>query len=141
MSNEQACPLITHYSSLITGKTMNRRIERVNALLVEEISDLLRREVKDPRVSAMVSVTNVDTSPDLRSAVVLVSIMGDEEEVQATMSALQHAAGFFRHEMAGRLRFRQVPQLTFRLDTSIAQGARILGLLKEIQDHGNENPE
>ncbi len=120
---------------------MNRRIERVNALLAEEIANLLRREVQDPRLGAMVSVTGVETSPDLRNATVLVSIMGDEEEVQHAMAALRHASGFLRHELGARLRLRHIPELAFTLDTSIAQGARILGLLKEIHDHGDENPE
>jgi len=117
---------------------MSRRIERVNALLAEEISDLLRREVQDPRLSTMVSVTSVDTSPDLRSALVLVSILGDEEEAARTMAALSHAAGFLRHEMGGRLRLKHIPVLTFRRDTSIEHGSRILELLKEIEHRRDE---
>lgn len=113
---------------------MNRRIERVNALLTEEIADLLRREIHDPRLSAMVSVTGVETSPDLRNATVSVSVMGTDEEVQHAMAALRHAAGFLRHELGTRLRLRYIPVLTFTLDTSIEKGARILRLLKEIED-------
>ncbi len=113
---------------------MSRRIERVNALLTEEIADLLRREIQDPRLSAMVSVTGVETSPDLHNATVNVSVMGSDEEVERAMAALRHAAGFLRHEMGGRLRLRHVPELTFKLDTSIEQGARVLRLLKEIEE-------
>lgn len=113
---------------------MSRRIERVNALLAEEIADLLRREVQDPRLSTMASITAVETSPDLHNATVNVSVMGSEEEVQQTMDALRHASGFLRHEIGTRLRLRHIPELTFKLDTSIEQGARVLRLLKEIED-------
>lgn len=116
---------------------MSRRIERVNALLTEEIADLLRREIQDPRLSAMVSITGVATSPDLHNATVSVSVMGNEEEVQQTMAALRHAAGFLRREMGTRVRLRHIPELTFNLDTSIEQGARVLRLLKEIEDQTN----
>ncbi len=112
---------------------MSRRIERVNELIKEEIAALLRRETQDPRLSALISVTGVDTSADLRNATVRVSIMGSEDEVQQAMAALRHAAGFLRREMAGSLRMRHVPELTFKLDTSIEEGARILALLREIE--------
>lgn len=102
--------------------------------MTEEIADLLRREIQDPRLSAMVSVIGVETSPDLRNAIVSVSVMDSEEEVQHAMAALRHASGFLRHELAARLRLRHIPELAFKLDTSIEQGARVLRLLKEIED-------
>lgn len=113
---------------------MSRRVERINALLQEEIAALLAREVQDPRLGTMVSVTGVDTSPDLRNATVRVSVLGDAEAARAALAALRHAAGFFRREMATRLRLRQVPELTFRLDKSIEEGARVLQLLREIEE-------
>lgn len=112
---------------------MSRRIERVNELLKEEIAALLRREIQDPRLTTLISVTGVDTSADLRNATVRVSIMGSDEEVQQAMTALRHAAGFLRRELAGTLRMKHVPELTFRLDTSIEEGAKILKLLREIE--------
>ncbi len=118
---------------------MSRRIERVNEQIKEEVAALLQRETQDPRLQGVViSITGVDTSPDLRNATVHVSILGSEEEVQQAMTALSHAAGFLRREMAGRLRLRYVPELTFRLDTSIQQGARVLELLREIQAEEEE---
>lgn len=120
---------------------MTRRIERVNALLVEEISDLIRRQIQDPRLATMVSVIAVDTSPDLRNATVSVSVLGTEEEAQQAVMALRHAAGFLRHELAERLRMKHIPELAFKLDTSIAQGARVLQLLKEIQDERDADSE
>ena len=112
---------------------MSRRMERVNEQIKEEVAALLQREIHDPRLQGLISITGVDTSPDLQNATVRVSIMGTDEEVQAAMSALRHAAGFFRREMASRLRLKHVPELTFKLDTSIEQGARVLELLREIQ--------
>jgi ribosome-binding factor A len=117
---------------------MSRRIERINALLREEIAVVLAREIQDPRLGAMVSVTGVDTSPDLRNATVKVSILGNKEESQEAMEALRHAAGYLRREMATRLKLRQVPELSFRLDRSIEEGARILDLLREIDSKDGE---
>jgi ribosome-binding factor A len=118
---------------------MNRRIERINALLREEIAVLLTREVKDPRLGTMVSITGVETSPDLRNATVKVSVLGSREETEEAMAGLRHAAGYLRREMAARLKLRQVPELSFRLDRSIEEGARVLELLREIDgDDGGE---
>ena len=115
---------------------MSRRLERVNELIKEEIASLLHREIQDPRLAAMISITGVETSQDLRNATVRVSIMGTDEEVQQAMAALRHAAGYLRHELASRLRLRHVPELSFKLDTSIEKGARVLELLREIERQG-----
>jgi len=115
------------------GSTMSRRIERVNQLIKEELASLLHREIRDPRLSAMISITDVETSPDLGNATVRVSILGSEEEVRQAMVALRRASGYLRREMASRLRLRKTPELTFKLDTSIEKGARVLELLREIE--------
>jgi ribosome-binding factor A len=112
---------------------MNRRMERVNEVIKEEVAVLLQRQVQDPRLATMVSVTGVETSPDLRNATVFVSVLGSEEEVQHAMAALHHASGYLRRELAGRIRIRQIPELSFRLDSSIGEGARVLELLREIR--------
>lgn len=111
----------------------SRRIERINELLRAEISELITREIKDPRLSGMISVTEVDTSPDLRVAKVYISILGSEEERRIAINALQKAAGFFRKELGGRLTLRRIPELSFRLDLSIERGDRIMRLLHEIE--------
>ncbi|MHB0869775.1 MAG: 30S ribosome-binding factor RbfA [Chloroflexota bacterium] len=113
---------------------MSRRIERVNEQIKEEIAGLVQREMQDPRLRGMISIIGVSTSPDLRNSVVRVSVLGSEEEVQQALAALQHAAGFLRREIAGRLRLKHAPELTFKLDTSIEQGARVMELLREIQE-------
>lgn len=112
---------------------MSRRIERVNELIKAEIAELLQREVSDPRLSSLVSILAVDTSPDLRNATVRVSILGSEEETEQSMAALRRAKGFLRHELAGRLVMRQVPLLSFKLDTSIAEGSKMLEMIKQIE--------
>ena len=108
-------------------------MERVNELLRAEISELIARNLKDPRIRGTISVTEVKTSPDLRHARVYVSILGSDEQRRESLAALQHAAGFFRHELGERLTLRRVPELDVRLDESIERGDRIMRLLKEIQ--------
>ncbi|MBI2886292.1 MAG: 30S ribosome-binding factor RbfA [Chloroflexi bacterium] len=111
---------------------MRRRLQRINAAFRQELSDLLLREVKDPRLTAMTSLTVVETSPDLRRARVYVSIMGNEEEKRSVLAGLRSATNFLRHELAERLKLRHVPELAFVLDESIERGARILSLIQEV---------
>jgi ribosome-binding factor A len=111
------------------------RQEKLGELIAVETSDLLRTRMKDPRIG-FASITHVEVSGDLRHAKIFVSVMGSEEEQNDTMKALKHAAGFLRHELAGRLVLRFMPELVFKLDTSIVQGARILELInKSEQEH------
>jgi ribosome-binding factor A len=115
---------------------MSRRTERINDLIRDELSDLLLREVNDPRLSGLISITHVDVSPDLNNARVFVSVMDDAERQKEAMTALNAAAAFFHRELKRRMQIRRVPFLTFRLDTSIEQGARILSLMEEVaSDH------
>ena len=107
------------------------RQEKLGELITAEVSDLLRTRVKDPRVG-FVSITHVELSGDYRHAKIFVSVMGNEEEQASTMKALKHATGFLRHELASRLTLRYMPEIVFKLDTSIEQGARILDLIREV---------
>ena len=111
---------------------MAHRIERVNNLIRQEISELLQRQVKDPRLGSFVAVTEVSTSPDLRYAKVFVSCMGSEEERKETLSGLVAAAGFFRNRLAKHLRLRRIPELSFHWDDSIERGAHLLQLIDEV---------
>lgn len=113
---------------------MTRRTERVNDLLREEISALLRRGMKDPRISGLVSITEVDVSPDLRSAKVFVSVMGSDEEKHATFQALDAAAHYFKRELHKRLTMRRTPELVFLPDDSLEHGAHILDLLNQARE-------
>lgn len=111
---------------------MRRRVQRLNVLLRQEISDLLQREVKDPRIEVMVSLTEVRLSADLRHARVFVSIMGSPEEKKTVLAGLRSATKFLRHELGDRLDMRQIPELTFVLDDSIERGARLLSIMHEV---------
>src|SRR5947207_13190866 len=104
------------------------RQERLGELIAAELSDLMRTRLKDPRVG-FASITHVEVSGDYRHAKIFVSVMGSEEEQVNTMKALKHATGFLRHELASRLTLRYMPEIVFKLDTSIDQGARIVALL------------
>ncbi len=116
------------------------RQEKLGELIAVELSDLLRTRMKDPRVG-FASITHVEVSGDLRHAKIFVSVMGSEEERVATMRALKHATGFLRHELAGRIVLRYMPELVFKLDNSIAEGARILELIHQIEQEEQQSVE
>jgi len=120
---------------------MAHRIERVNSVIRQELSELLQRQVKDPRLGNFVAVTDVSTSPDLRYAKVFVSRIGSEAEKQETLSVLAGASGFFRNELAKRLRFRHIPELSFQWDDSIERGDYLLQLINKVSsDSSTEQP-
>lgn len=112
---------------------MTRRTEKVNDLLRDEISSILLRDIKDPRLAHLVSITSVDVAPDLKYAKVFISVFGTDEEKEEVMAGLESASRFVRRELSNRLRLRHIPELSFRKDDSIERGSRILKLLKEIE--------
>jgi ribosome-binding factor A len=110
-----------------------RRVLQFNELLRQELSMLLIRRVRDPRLSS-VTITEVDVTTDLRIARIYVSVMDDEEETrQKVLHSLHGAAGFLRRELARRLDVRHTPELIFRLDESARYGQRIDELLAQIR--------
>ena len=111
---------------------MTHRIEQVNKLIRREISELLQRQVKDPRLGDFVAVTDVSTSADLRYATIFVSRIASEEEKQETLSVLAAAAGFLRNELARRLKLRRIPKLSFQWDDSIKRGDHLLQLIDQV---------
>jgi ribosome-binding factor A len=116
---------------------MTHRVERVNSLIRQELSELLQRQVKDPRLGDFLAVTEVITSPDLKYARVFVSRIGSEEEKQKTLSTLASASGFFRRELAKRLKMRHIPELSFEWDNSIEQGNHLLQLIDKVTPERN----
>ena len=110
-----------------------KRLDRVNQLIKEEISMVLQRELKDPRLG-FVTVSEVETANDLRLAKVFVSVLGDEAQWAASLAALKSARGFIRHWLRGHLDLRVTPELDFRPDRSMAHAARIQELLKQLGD-------
>ncbi len=115
---------------------MPRRVDRINGLLREELSHLIARQVKDPRISGVVSVTQVKTSADLRSARVYVSVMGDAATKRDTLQGIQSASSYLRRELRDRLALRYVPFMKFELDESMEDADHLL----RIMDQLNPNP-
>lgn len=111
---------------------MAHRIERVNNVIRQEISEMLRRQVKDPRLGGFITVTKVSTSPDLRYAKVYVSQISGESSRQDILSTLSTASGFFRKELTKSLRLRRIPELSFQWDDSIERGAHLLELIDRV---------
>jgi ribosome-binding factor A len=109
-----------------------KRIDRVSQVIREGISELLQRELKDPRLG-FVTVTEVEIAKDLRTAKVFVSVFGTEEEWHATLTALESAKGFIRNWLRQHLTLRIVPALSFRPDRSMAHAASIQSLLAELR--------
>ena len=110
---------------------MSERTRRVDHLLQEEISAIVQREVHDPRVG-FVTITSVETTPDLRHAMVYASVIGDEAQRKATMAALGRAMPFVRHNL-GVLRLRRIPELHLREDDSAQRGTRVMQLLEQVE--------
>jgi ribosome-binding factor A len=108
------------------------RPERLGEAIKEEVSDILRNELKDPRIG-FATVTAVEVSGDLRHAKIFVSVLGSPEEQKATFEALRRAQGFVRSELGRRIRLRHTPEIVFRRDDSIKHGARVLELLEEVK--------
>jgi ribosome-binding factor A len=111
----------------------NRRQLRINQLIRDEIGNLLRHETDDPLLGSLISVTDVQVTQDLQKAKVYVSTLDEGPEAAAIMQRLAKAARFFRRELAERLNLRHTPELEFIHDPSIARGARVLQLLREIE--------
>lgn len=111
---------------------MTQRTDKIDALLRQEISQALEREVADPRIG-FVTVTNVETTPDLAHARVWVSVIGTDEERKATLIALRRAMPFIRHGLGGKIRIRRIPALEVRLDESVQRGSRVLQIINELE--------
>lgn len=113
----------------------SRRIERINHLLRQEIADLLTREVKDSTLhDTMISITDVETSPDLRNAKVYFSVYGDDATIEAARLHLKRASGFLHHNLKERLDLRHTPHLEFVFDPSLERGDRIMRLMRSIEE-------
>ena len=108
----------------------SNRIGRINEAIQRELSSLIRT-VKDPRVHGLVSITAVDTTPDLRYAKIFVSVL-DKSDVKEVVKGLRSAGGYLRRELGRSLQLRYTPELTFVADDSIAEGAHILELIEKL---------
>ena len=113
---------------------MSRRVDRINGVLRQEISQLLSRQIKDPRLNALVTITQVETSNDLRTARVFLSVLGDRKTRESALEGIQSAATFLRRELRDRLTLRYTPFLTFVLDDSLENADHLLRLMDRIQE-------
>ena len=111
---------------------MNRRIERINSQLRSEISKMILTDIKDPRISGVVSITRVETTGDMSYAKVFVSVYGSDTDKRNTLKAMSSARGFIQNELLHRLAIKRPPSLSFRLDETIEQGNEILELLDSL---------
>ena len=118
----------------------SRRQRQVAELLHEEISQLLQHGTRDPRLG-FVTVTGVDVSPDLRIAWVYVTVLGDDADEATTLEGLASAARYFRHQLGQTLSLRVIPELNFKIDTSLEYGLRIDALLDSIKEQKDSSPE
>ena len=115
----------------------HRRIERLNEQMKREVADILRYEVKDPRVG-VVTVTDAIVAPDLSIARLYVQVTGDEKEQEETLTGLRAAMPYVKRELAKRLKIRQVPELRFEQDKALEYGMHIESLLKQVHHEEDE---
>jgi len=108
------------------------RIDRISEEVKKVVSEIIRTDLNDPRISTLCSVVSAEVTPDLRYAKVYISVLGNEEEKKSTMKGLNSAAGFIRHELGQNIELRHLPEVVFQLDNSIEHGAHINKLLREV---------
>lgn len=113
---------------------MTKRVDRLNSLLKEVISEVVRRDVANPHVATLVTITSVDVSKDLHNAKVYVSVIGPEATQKETLQALNSAAGFISVQASKKVVLRYFPHLSFILDSSVEEQLKIDALIEKIHD-------
>ena len=111
----------------------SRRTERVNVLLRQILSEVIAREMKDPRLAPITTIVHVEASRDFRYAKVFTSVFGSPQESKAALEALNAASGFFRRELNARLSLKTIPFLNFVADNSIERGTDLLNRITEVR--------
>lgn len=111
-----------------------KRVERLNSLLQEVLSEVIRKDVRDPRVAPFVSITRVSITADLQHAKVFISVIGTDKQKEETVEALQSAAGFIALTASKMVVMRYFPELLFRLDDTVEEQIRIDALLHKIHE-------
>ncbi len=117
-----------------------QRTDRLNSLLKEVISDVIRKDVRNPHVKGLITVTRVEITKDLHYAKVYISVIGSEEEKAESLKALQTAAGFIAVNSSKKVVMRYFPELTFKLDDSVDKHMRIEKILGEISHERESRP-
>lgn len=110
----------------------NIKNTRINSEVMKELANIIRGEIKDPRIAKMTCVTDVEVAPDLKTCKVYISVLGDDEKRKETLAGLKSAEGYIKHQLAERLNLRNTPALTFIADTSTEYGIKMNKLIDEI---------
>lgn len=115
---------------------------RINGEVMRELADIIRGEIKDPRINPLTSVVAVEVAPDLKSCRAYISVLGDEDSAADTLAGLNSAKGFIRNRLAKTINLRNTPDITFIMDQSIAYGVnmskKIDEVTKDLKDDGEE---
>ena len=112
---------------------------RINGEVLRELSNIIRGEIKDPRIAPMTSVVAVEVAPDLKTCKAYISVLGDEEAQKNTLAGLKSAEGFIRRELARSLNLRNTPEITFILDQSIEYGVRMSKMIDDVTRDLHDN--
>lgn len=108
---------------------------RINGEVLKELSNIIRNDIKDPRINPMTSVVSVDVAPDLKTSKAYISVLGDEKSQQDTITGLKSAEGYIRRQLAKTVNLRNTPEIRFILDQSIEYAVNMSKLIDEVTEH------
>ena len=111
---------------------------RINGEVLKELSNIIRGEIKDPRITPMTSVVAVEVAPDLKTCKAYISVLGDEKSQKDTITGLKSAEGYIRRQLARTVNLRNTPEIRFILDQSIEYGINMSKLIDEVTEHDNK---
>lgn len=111
---------------------------RINGEVLKELSNIIRSEIKDPRINPMTSVVAVEVAPDLKTCKAYISVLGDEKSRKDTITGLKSAEGYIRRQLARTVNLRNTPEIRFILDQSIEYGINMSKLIDEVTEHDNK---
>lgn len=107
---------------------------RINGEVQKELAEIIRGEIKDPRISPLTSVISVEVAPDLKTCKAWISVYGDDHVAEDTLAGLRSAEGYIRRELARRINLRNTPEIRFIVDQSIAYGVKMSKLIDEVAE-------
>ena len=111
---------------------------RINGEVLKELSNIIRSEIKDPRINPMTSVVAVEVAPDLKTCKAYISVLGDEKSQKDTITGLKSAEGYIRRQLARTVNLRNTPEIRFILDQPIEYGINMSKLIDEVTEHDNK---
>ena len=111
---------------------------RINGEVLKELSNIIRSEIKDPRINPITSVVAVEVAPDLKTCKAYISVLGDEKSQKDTITGLKSAEGYIRRQLAKTVNLRNTPEIRFILDQSIEYGINMSKLIDEVTEHDNK---